>query len=138
MLDPMTDIVLWLDLANANQVEDGALRERLPPGAPVLRLTEHGVGRCALGTPHDWRPALDAIDRLVRHARSLEAGMASCRYWVTGRAGLPAFFHLGHRLSKVAAVTLVHQPANGEDIEELRLGGKPEAGTPSWFERTPW
>jgi hypothetical protein len=132
------DIVLWLDLAEANRIEDDAICEHLPDGATILRLTEHGALRYALGTPTQWRPALDAIDRLVRHARKLESQLTSCRYWVTGRAGLPAFAHLGHRLSKVAAVTFVHQASNGGAVEVMRLDAPSGAASRPYFERTPW
>lgn len=132
------DIVLWLDLAESNQMADNAIREHIPPGAPVLRLTERGAVQCPLGTPTQWRPVLDAIDRLVRDARKLERQLPGCRYWVTGRAGLPAFFHLGYRLSKIAAVTLVHQAKNGGEVAEMRLDASSGAAAAPYFERTPW
>lgn len=132
-----TDIVLWLDLAEANQLADDAVRARIPPGAAVLRLTERGATTCPAGTPVRWRPVLDAIDGLVRDARKLERQSPGCRYWVTGRAGLPAFFHLGHRLSKLAAVTLLHQAWNGGAVEVMPLDAPGGAGAAPYFERTP-
>ena len=114
------DIVLWLDLAEANQQDDASLRESVPAGAEILRLTEQGVAPCPEGTPIRWRPVLDGIDRLVRQARKHEK-QGSCRYWVTGRAGLPAFFYLGHRLGKMAAITFVHQARNGGPAANLPL-----------------
>jgi hypothetical protein len=115
------DIVLWLDLAEANQQDEASVREAVPPGAEILRLTEQGVEPCPEGTPQRWRPVLDGIDRLVRHARQRERQSQGCRYWVTGRAGLPAFFHLGHRLGKLGALTFVHQSRNGEAAALLPL-----------------
>src|SRR6185436_10115374 len=122
------DIVLWLDLAEENQQDEASVRESVPPGAEILRLTEQGVTPCPEGTPTRWRPVLDAIDRLVRRARKRERASAGCRYWVTGRAGLPAFFHLGHRLSKMAAVTFVHQPRNGGAAASMPLDGQAPGG----------
>jgi len=138
------DIVLWLDLAEANQQAEVSVRESVPPGAEILRLTDQGVTPCPEGTPTRWRPVLDAIDRLVRRARELERRSPGCRYWVTGRAGLPAFFHLGHRLGKMAAVTFVHQPRNGGQavvmpLDGQRPGGPGDGGTAAaYFARSPW
>lgn len=132
------DVALWLDLAESNQMDEGVVRERVPPGAPVLRLTQYGASPCPGGTPARWAPVLDAIDRLVRDARTLERQSPGCRFWVTGRAGLPAFFYLGYRLSKMAAVTLVHQARNSAVVEELRLDASPAAAGTPYFARTPW
>jgi hypothetical protein len=133
------DIVLWLDLAEANQMEDDAVRERVPHDAPILRLTKFGADQCPEGTPTQWRPVLDAIDGLVREARKLEKQSGGCRYWVTGRGGLPAFVYLGYRLSRMAAVTFVHQPRNGAAPTALPLETpKSAADGSSYFERTPW
>jgi hypothetical protein len=135
------DIVLWLDLAEANQQDEASVREAVPPGAEILRLTEQGVARCPEGTPQRWQPVLDGIDRLVRQARQREQRSPGCRYWVTGRAGLPAFFHLGHRLGKMAALTFVHQPRNDNPTVVLPLDAQSavgDAGLPAtYFERTP-
>lgn len=119
------DIVLWLDLAEANQQDEASVRDAVPPGAEILRLTEQGVAPCPAGTPERWRPVLDGIDRLVRRARQRERQSPGCRYWVTGRAGLPAFFHLGHRLGKMAAVSFIHQPRNGGAAVVLPLDPPP-------------
>jgi hypothetical protein len=135
------DIELWLDLAEANQQDETSVREAVPPGAAMRRLTEEGVEPCPDGTPQRWRPVLDGIDRLVRWARERERQSPGCRYWVTGRAGLPAFFHLGHRLGKMAAVSFVHQLRNGGRAVVLPLDPHPFAagdGPPApYFARTP-
>lgn len=135
------DIVLWLDLAEANQQDEASVRGAVPPGAAILRLTEQGVAPCPEGTPQRWRPVLDGIDRLVRQARQRERQSPGCRYWVTGRAGLPAFFHLGHRLGKMAALTFVHQPRNGGAGIPLPLDPPPptaDGGPPApYFVRSP-
>lgn len=130
------DIVLWLDLAEANQQDDANLRESVPAGAEILRLTEQGVEPCPGGTPTRWRPVLDGIDRLVRRARKHEE-QASCRYWVTGRAGLPAFFYLGHRLGKLAAITFVHQARNGGPAAILPLDLELPGQAAPYLARTP-
>lgn len=133
------DVVLWLDLAASNQMEDDAVREHVPPGALILRVKEHGASEYPQGTPTRWQPVLDAIDRLVREARKLERQSSGCRFWVTGRAGLPAFFYLGHRLSKMAAVTFLHQARNGAAVEELRLDmSRSAVDGARYFARTPW
>ena len=133
-----TDIVLWLDLAKANQIEDSAVREHVPRGALILRLTDHGAEQCPEGTPAQWPPVLNAIDRLVGAARKLEHRLSGSRFWVTGRAGLPAFLYLGYRLSKLAAITFVHQPRNGAAVEVMRLDGSAAAADrPPYFVRTP-
>ena len=67
------DIVLWLDLADANQMEERTVREHTPPGATLLKLTDHGAKTCHQGTPTRWPPVLDSIHRLLRHARRLES-----------------------------------------------------------------
>lgn len=135
------DIVLWLDLAEANQQDEATVREAVPPGAEIRRLTEQGVEASPEGTPQRWGPVLDGIDRLVRQAGRRERQLAGCRYWVTGRAGLPAFFHLGHRLGKMAAATFVHQPRNGGKAVLLPLDPLPSAadgGEPAtYFARSP-
>ena len=109
-----TNVVMLLDLAIENPIDLSVVRGAMPPAstaAKVLRVTDFGATRCDRGTPEDWRPAITAIDRMVHDARSLERDGARCRYWVAGRAGLPAFVHLGYRLTKNAAVTLVNPRA---------------------------
>lgn len=131
-----TDIVLWLDLAGPIHQGDDAVHAKLPAGAPVLRLTDHGVEACPpRGTPVRWRPVLDAIDQMVRKADRI--GAPGCRYWVTGRAGLPAFVHLGWRLSKWKAVTIVHQPQDASPAIVMPLDGDRADGGAPYFERTP-
>lgn len=135
------DIVLWLDLAQANQQDEASVREAVPPDAEILRLTEQDVVPCTEGTPQRWRPVLDGIDRLARLARERERRSPGCRYWVTGRAGLPAFFHLGHHLGGMAAVTFVRQPRNGGAAILLPLAPLPsvvDVGQPAtYFVRSP-
>lgn len=139
-----TDIVLWLDLADENQQDEASVRASVPPGAEILRLTHQGVTPCPEGTPTRWRPVLDGIDRMVRRARERERRSPGCRYWVTGRASLPAFFHLGHRLGKMAAITFVHQPRSGDAAVSLPLDGQGAAGpgggasAAPYFTRSPW
>lgn len=137
------DIVLWLDLAEANQQDEASVRASVPPGAELLRLTDRGATPCPQGTPDRWPLVLDAIDRLVRDAREHERRSPGCRYWVTGRAGLPAFFHLGHRLGKQAAITFVHQPRSSDPTVALPLDapgpGHAGDGQPAgYFARSPW
>jgi hypothetical protein len=140
---PTGDIVLWLDLSEDNQQSEASVRANVPAGAEILPLTALGVTRCPRGRPARWRPVLDGIDRLVHQARERERRSPGCRYWVTGRAALPAFFFLGQRLGKMAAITFVHQPHNGGATAILPL---PQAGpTPPgdhaaavYFARSPW
>ena len=75
---------------------------------------------------------------MVGHARVLEKEQHGCRFWVTGRAGLPAFFHLGHRLSKLAAVSLLHQPWNGGAVDVMTLDRSADGAASPYFERKPW
>jgi len=136
------NIVLWLDLAESNQIEDAPVLEAVPFGATILRLTERGAVRCPNGTPTTptgWRAVLDAIDGLVRDARKLEQQSGGCRFWVTGRAGLPAFIHLGHRLSKLSAITFIHQLRNSAVVTVMPLDGSSStAEETSYFKRKPW
>jgi hypothetical protein len=81
---------------------------------------------------------LAAIARLRREAPARGAEAPACRYWVTGRAGLPAFFHLGYRLSKIAAVTFVHQARNGGAVEVMPLDDQRVTSAAPFFDRTPW
>jgi hypothetical protein len=55
-----------------------------------------------------------------------------------GRAGLPAFFYLGHRLSKFGAVTFVHQDRNRGEVELMHLDPARGPSRKRYFERTPW
>lgn len=132
------DIVLWLDLAEDNQQDEASVRGSVPPGAEILRLTEYGATPCPAGAPGRWRPVLDAIDRLVRQARTRERQAGSCHYWITGRAGLPALFYLGHRLGKMAAITFVHQPRNGGAPVPLPLDAPTPAAAAPYLARSPW
>jgi hypothetical protein len=117
-----THIVLWLDLADANQANDTILRKYLPPGAHVLKLSEHGGSPCLHGTPAHWPPVLDAIELVVANARALERqASGTCRYWVTGRAGLPAMVYAGFLLSAFATVTMLHQNHRTGELMEVPL-----------------
>lgn len=132
------DIVLWLDLAEHNQQDEASVRSSVPAGAEILRLTEQGATPCPEGAPGRWRPVLDAIDRLVRQARTREPQPGGCHYWITGRAGLPAFFYLGHRLGKMAAITFVHQQRNGGAPVPLPLDAPQPAAAAPYLARSPW
>jgi SMODS-associated and fused to various effectors sensor domain/CHAT domain len=140
-------VIILLDLASQNPIVPDVVLERLPAGitpARVLRLTEFGVTPCATGTPDEWPPVIAAIDRLVEAARAAaEQSGARCRYWVAGRAGLPAFFHLGYRLTKKAFTTLVNPRDSGPpDVLPLdlpsHLPGDASASSAPYFERSPW
>jgi hypothetical protein len=140
---PSGDIVLWLDLAEDNQQDEASVRANVPAGAEILPLTAFGVTRCPRGRPARWRPVLDGIDRLVHQARERERRPPGCRYWVTGRAALPAFFFLGQRLGRQAAITFVHQPHNGgaTAILPLAQAGPTPPGDHAaavYFARSPW
>ncbi|HEX4419558.1 MAG TPA: SAVED domain-containing protein [Kofleriaceae bacterium] len=136
------NIVLWLDLAEANQQDEASVREVVPPGAELVRYSEHGGEPCPDGQPARWPPVLDAIDDMLRDARTRERaqGAQGCRYWVTGRAALPAFFYVGHRLGKMAAITFVHQARNGNATATLSFDepGPRDAGAPPYFSLSPW
>jgi hypothetical protein len=134
------DIVLWLDLAEANQQDEASVREVVPSGAELVRYSEHGGEPCPEGQPTRWPPVLDAIDGMLRDARKRAPGAQGCRYWVTGRAALPAFFYVGHRLGKMAAITFVHQARNGNVTVTLPLDdqGPRDPGAPPYFSLTPW
>lgn len=136
------NIVLLLDLASENPIHEATICARVlgGPSGKVHRLTDYdGIKRCAKGTPEDWGAVIAAIDKMVHGAREAERSGARCRYWVAGRAGLPAFFHLGHQLSRKARVTVMNQRDDGV-LDELRLdavgepGGMPDSyfGPPSW------
>jgi hypothetical protein len=136
------DIVLWLDVAEANQQDDVSVHAVVPPGAELVRYTEHGGEPCPEGQRVRWRPVLDTIDRMLRDARTRERALRAqgCRYWITGRAVLPAFFYVGHRLGKMAAITFVHQARNGNATATLPLDDQVprDAGAPPYFSLTPW
>src|SRR5882724_7139215 len=140
---PPLDILLWLDLAEHNQQDEASVRAAVPAGTEILRLTTFDVPPCPGGKPTQWRPVLDGIDRLVIRARAHERRSPGCRYWVTGRAALPAFFFLGQRLGKMAAITFVHQPRNDGASELLPLAEvdpttPPDPAAAAYFARSPW
>lgn len=137
----MRDIVLLLDLAAENPIDEAMVRAQLPAGAAplmVFRLTDLGPVRAATGTPDRWPPVMAAIGRMVDMARGPEHD-GRCRYWIAGRAGLPAFFYLGYRLSKKAAVTLVH-PRDAGPIDVLQLDAPRGGAQPRrpYFSCSPW
>jgi hypothetical protein len=140
---PNTDelnIILLLDLARENPFPEALVRGQLPPGAPepyVLRLSEHTFVTTGTGTPLRWCSATTAIERMLRAARDLAPSRERRRYWVAGRAGLPAFFYLGHRLSRWAAVTLVNQRPDGE-LDVLQLDQAGESGSAPFFTCSPF
>ena len=72
------DVVLWLDLADANPMDDDAVRERIPRGAHVLRLTEHGADRSRVGVWLDgdrhWTPSIAWSDMRASLSSSTAAG----------------------------------------------------------------
>ncbi len=129
----ITDIVLWLDLAAVNQMTEATVRASTPREAQLLRLTKH-VEPYGEGTPPAWPPVITAIDRLVREAQRLGRQLPDCRYWVTGRAGLPAFFHLGHRLSQMLATTFLHQPDDDSPLVPLPIEPRASADAPPYLQ----
>ncbi|HWO24149.1 MAG TPA: SAVED domain-containing protein [Kofleriaceae bacterium] len=143
---PETHVVILLDLAVQNPIGPDAVLGCLPVGVTptrVLKLTDFGITQCATGTPQEWPPVIAAIDRLVDEARTVEQSGARCRYWVAGRAGLPAFFHLGYRLTKKAITTLVN-PRDAGPLDVLSLDlpgllpGDASTGAAPYFERSRW
>lgn len=139
MTTPEMPVVLILDLADENPVADSMVLDHVPAGdsAPtILRATDFGAKRTRRGTPIDWPGTIRAIDQMVVAARGHESASTPCRYWVAGRAGLPAFVHLGYRLSVKARVTLVN-PRDSGAIDVLALDGDapPDA---TYFRRSPW
>lgn len=139
MTTPEIPVALLLDLAEENPIVDSMVLDRIPAGdlAPtILRATDFGAKRTRKGTPIDWPGTIRAIDQMVLAARRHETSTRPCRYWVAGRAGLPAFVHLGYRLSVKARVTLVN-PRDSGAIDVLALDGEapPDA---TYFRRSPW
>lgn len=118
------NVVFELDLAAPQRVADERIRACLPADDPAplwLRATEYGAEPTFDGSPaaHDgrrgsWRPFLAVIDRMVAAAEKEQALGSATRVWVTGRAGLPAFFYLGRQL-QYASVTFLHAPAPRDD-----------------------
>jgi CHAT domain/SMODS-associated and fused to various effectors sensor domain len=136
---PELPVVLILDLADENPIADSMVLDFVPAGdrAPaVLHATEFGAKRSRRGTPIDWPSTISAIDQMVSAARRHETAGTPCRYWVAGRAGLPAFVHLGYRLSVKARVTLVN-PRDSGATDVLALDGEPPPDT-TYFRRSAW
>lgn len=140
-------IVLLLDLADDHPIDEAGVLACVPPAAArvVLRLTGFGASRCSAGTPDNWLPVLSAIERMLRAAGGADHG--DVHYWIAGRAGLPAFFYLGHRLGKRAPVTLVGTGRAGAGpLEMLAIDpASPPASPPEppqpvrpYFERSAW
>jgi hypothetical protein len=130
------NVVLLLDLAIENPIEPGMVYGQIGAEAPTFRVTSYGAPKSAVGTPTDWPTVSEALDRLLTDARA-HVGEDQCRFWVAGRAGLPAFFQLGHRLSRKARVTLVNPRDSGPpdvlilDTPSTRPKGRYFDG-PSW------
>lgn len=117
------NVIILLDLAEENQVTEAWIRSHGPGNdAVLLRLTEFGVPASGIGTPDHWAPVTSAIERMLHRARELER-TAACHYWVTGKAGLPAFFYLGYRLSKKqGSLTLLNRRDDGSGfVDALRV-----------------
>jgi hypothetical protein len=141
LLSEEVNVVMLLDLAAENPIDVPVVLAQIPSrgaATTVLRVTEFGAAQCGTGTPDDWSPVIAAIDRMVGKARSNERSGARCRYWVAGRAGLPAFLHLGYRLTKKAIVTLVNPRDSGlPDVLWLdRASGSGDATAP-YFASSP-
>lgn len=137
--EPGETLVLLLDLAE-NPIDEATVFAQLPEGVTqpiVLRLTDFGVARYGTGTSDDWLPVLSAIDRMLEAARAQER-RGPCQYWISGRAGLPAFFYLGHRLGKFTPVTLVHSRGISiVDVLPLDLLSPPVEVSRPYFTRSP-
>jgi hypothetical protein len=135
------NVVMLLDLAVENPIDASVVLAQMPPGsaAPtVLRVTDFGVAPRGTGTPDDWPAVIAAIDGMVSKARSAERGGARVRYWVAGRAGLPAFVHLGYRLTKKAVVTLVNPRDSGlPDVLWLDRASSSGDATTRYFVSSP-
>lgn len=135
------NLVLHLDLATPHAVSDDLIRAALPAGDPEpvwLRATEYGATATADGSPigvdgkrTSWRPFLAAIDRML--AASL--AYVPQRVWITGRAGLPAFFYLGRHM-QFAHPVFLHVPAardkTGAAVLQLPLDAP--AGSTAYFD----
>lgn len=135
------NIVLLLDLARENQIPESLVLAQLPADAAdrhVLRLSRFCDVRPVRGTPDRWPSTLTAIERMLHDARAIEPDRPR-RYWVAGRAGLPAFFYLGHRLSKKAAVTVINPREHGAlDVLPLERDDAPDPHAPTFFTCSAW
>lgn len=134
-------LILLLDLATQHPIELDLVVRMLPPGSSyqVHRLTDHGALQSPTGTPDDWTSVRTAIADFAADADKQRPGDPG-RTWIAGRAGLPAFFDLGYRLTARSPVTLIHQRKSGE-IDVLRLDQPGAAPTPlpspAYFRRSP-
>ena len=139
MSDEM-NVILLLDLAKENQVTEAWVRDQDPAlsdAPPAIRLTEFGIERTGIGTPDNWLPITAAIERMLARARKHEES-ATPHYWVAGKAGLPAYFYLGNRLSRQARVTLVNRDDRTGRVDILPLSPHaPFSPTTPYFERSP-
>ncbi|ACY18060.1 hypothetical protein Hoch_5578 [Haliangium ochraceum DSM 14365] len=106
--------LLILDLFDENTYSERSFAEHLPPSE--RRRCYRATGFDAKRRPHDqalpsrdWRAWQRAIDDMVDAARGeLGDDEELAHYYVTGRAPLPAFAHLGMRLSAFARISIVH------------------------------
>lgn len=129
-------VVLLLDLAIENPIYPDLVLDQLPPGvsAHIYRATDYGAARSPTGSPAQWDATIAALERMVEAARIHEQS-TPVRYWIAGRAGLPAFFHVGHLLSRHAAITVVNRRAD-KVVDVLPLDA-PRGGSP-YFTMSPW
>lgn len=133
MADPVRNLVFNLDLATPEGVPVEVLRAALPPDDPtplLLCASTFGAERTAKGSPlgpdgkrGSWRPCLAAIDRMRAAAEPYLTQSSRPKVWISGRAGLPAFYYLGRKLQFTDA-TFLHQPApkDGPAVLHLPLG----------------
>lgn len=112
MADPLP-ILLLLNLSTDNPLNEDELREHLPEKdrsrVRFVRATDHHATPSERGSPALWYPYADAVVRMMVEARGLAKEVASVRYYVAGRAGLPLFAQLGCELSAWADVTFLNQ-----------------------------
>lgn len=130
MMTSETQIVLVLDLARDNPVQDSTLDSLIPhcDKRHVLRLSEFDAEPAARGsTARERRAWMIAINKMLDRARSLITGdAAAVHYYVVGRAFLPMWTYLGMSLSKWARVTCLNQRETGA-WDTLPWAGEPES-----------
>ncbi len=115
-------VLFHLNLASDNPLSVGELTARMPDKRNerhIFEVTDFGAVATQNGTPADWSPWLLAISRMVEAARAKLTERPS-RFYVAGRAGLPAFFFLGHLLQKWASAELIYFGSDGS-VESYAL-----------------